>query len=505
MKKCIRNLSIISALAAFLGSLMAGRVTAQTFTILHSFTGLSSSAPYGNNDGANPSAGLILSGNTLYGTTKGGGSGGNGAVFKMNRDGTGITNLHSFAAGSGPFSNITNIDGASPNGLILYGNTLYGTTTSGGSSGNGTVFALNTDGTGFTSLHTFTATPDVWPYTNSDGTSPFAGLVITNGTLYGTAWLGGSHANGTVFTVKTNGTSFKTLYSFTAPAANPFTNSDGANPYSLILSGETLYGTAGGGGNPRYAGGSTGDGTVFAVNTDGTGFRTVYTFSASATNFSGIATNNDGACPTAGLILSGNAVYGTASLGGIANCGTVFAVNTDGSGLRTLHTFTNGSDGAFPYAELVLFGNTLYGTTSQSGSSGGGTVFAINADGSGFKTLYALAAGSVGARPSALLIANSILYGTTIVGGSQSNGTIFSLSLPSSNPPQLGLIPSGPNVVLTWRTNTTGTTGFALQSAPNLGPTAFWSSNSTLPVVINGQNTVTNPISGTQQFFRLSQ
>ena len=44
-----------------------------------------------------------------------------------------------------------------------------------------------------------------------------------------------------------------------------------------------------------------------------------------------------------------------------------------------------------------------------------------------------------------------------------------------------------------------------LQSSSNLGPTAVWASNSPGPVVVNGQNTVTNPITGTQMFFRLSQ
>src|SRR6266581_136289 len=87
-----------------------------------------------NRDGAGPSAGLILSGNTLYGTAYEGGSGGNGTVFKVNTDGTGFTTLHSFA---GPD------DGANPEaGLILLGNTLYGTAQCGGSSGKGTVFSL---------------------------------------------------------------------------------------------------------------------------------------------------------------------------------------------------------------------------------------------------------------------------------------------------------------------------------------------------------------------------
>ena len=105
---------------------------------------------------------MILSGNTLYGTASAGGSSGNGTVFAVNTDGTGFTNLHSFTATSGSQAYGTNSDGANPyGGLILSGNTLYGTARYGGSSGNGTVFAVNTDGTGFTNLHSFTATSDL--------------------------------------------------------------------------------------------------------------------------------------------------------------------------------------------------------------------------------------------------------------------------------------------------------------------------------------------------------
>jgi hypothetical protein len=62
-------------------------------------------------------------------------------------------------------------------------------------------------------------------------------------------------------------------------------------------------------------------------------------------------------------------------------------------------------------------------------------------------------------------------------------------------------------MILTWPTNYAGFSysGYALQSTTNLGSSAVWATNSLAPVVVNGQNTVTNPISGTQQFFRLSQ
>ena len=80
-----------------------------------------------------------------------------------------------------------------------------------------------------------------------------------------------------------------------------------------------LYGTT-------YGGGSAGNGTVFCIRTDGTGFKRVYSFSASSTNSSGIYTNSDGANPQAGLVISGNTLYGTTSGGGSSGYGTVFSL-----------------------------------------------------------------------------------------------------------------------------------------------------------------------------------
>ncbi len=71
-----------------------------------------------------------------------------------------------------------------------------------------------------------------------------------------------------------------------------------------------------------------------------------------------------------------------------------------------------------------------------------------------------------------------------------------------SSPAQLTIIPFGANLILTWPTNAVG---FTLQSTTNLGSPAVWSTNSAAPVVIGGQNTVTNAIGGPQQFYRLSQ
>src|SRR5437879_3737286 len=90
------------AQAAWLSLLLAGQITAQNFTTIYSFTATSGPDPSTNCDGANPLAGVILSGNTLYGTAILGENSGNGAVFKVNTDSTGFTALHSFTALSAP-------------------------------------------------------------------------------------------------------------------------------------------------------------------------------------------------------------------------------------------------------------------------------------------------------------------------------------------------------------------------------------------------------------------
>jgi uncharacterized repeat protein (TIGR03803 family) len=103
------------------------------------------------------------------------------------------------------------------------------------------------------------------------------------------------------------------------------------------------------------------------MNTDGSGFSVLYSF----------AGGTDGQHPTAGLILVGSTLYGTASGGGANGNGTIFQINTDGTGFSVIHQFAGGSDGVEPYADLMLSGSMLYGTTELGGSFGGGTVFAI--------------------------------------------------------------------------------------------------------------------------------
>jgi uncharacterized repeat protein (TIGR03803 family) len=450
-----------------------------------------------------PNSGLLSSGNTLYGTTPWGGSYGYGTVFKVNTDGTGFTNLYNFDETNGDYPFGT---------LVLSGNTLYGTTSGFNDdldqTGDGTVFSVNTDGTDFTNLYIFNSVDGQL----ADGSTPFAGLTLCGNTLYGTTALNDilNGNSGTIFAINTDGTGFTNLYSFTETilGAENYdsigTNSDGAWPIGVLtLSGNTLYGTA-------QLGGIYGFGAVFAVNIDGTDFTNLHSFSQLYTDSSLVNTNSDGINPVAGLILSGNTLYGTTQGGGFYGSGTVFAVNTDGTGFTNLYNFSatsphtsstsisTNSDGADPAGGLVLCGNTLYGTTAAGGANGAGTVFAVDTDGTGFTNLYTFTAlsalayyggtNSDGAYPfSGLVLSGNTLYGTTTEGGSSGGGTVYTLSL---GPITLNIQLNGNNVILTW-----GNPAFLLQAATNIGGVYATVPGATSPY--------TNTISGIQQFYRL--
>jgi uncharacterized repeat protein (TIGR03803 family) len=320
-----------------------------------------------------------LSRRTLYGTTAEGGNAGCGTIFKVNTDGTGFTVLHQFTAGG---SNAPlNMDGARPMArLLLSAHTLYGTAQRGGNN-EGTVFKVNTDGTGFVTLHMFAGLggPDL---TNQDGAFPQANLALLGNMLYGTAWGGGDGGHGTVFKLNTDGEGFAVLHSFTKGRGNDnghTSNADGAWPEAgLVISGDKLYGTTREGDVP-------GNGTVFKLNTDGAGFGVLHSFTAHGHSHPDI-TNNDGESPQ-GMILSGHTLYGIASESGSRFWGTVFKMNTDGTHFKVLHDF-DGNDGSHPLADQVMSGDTLYGAANFGGGRDGGTVFKVKTSGTGFAVLH---------------------------------------------------------------------------------------------------------------------
>ena len=206
------------------GTVFSVPVTGGTATVL---------ATFDITHGANPSAGLLLSGSTLYGTTWSGGSYSAGTVFSLPVTGGTPTVLASFDS----------TNGSSPQAvLMLSGSTLYGTTYQGGAYGDGTVFSLPVTGGTPTVLASFDGTNGQWPC---------AGLTLSGDTLYGTTFQGGAYGDGTVFSVPVTGGMPTVLASFNEVS--------GFGPWGdLTLSGTTLYGTT-------TAGGVYGLGTVFSI------------------------------------------------------------------------------------------------------------------------------------------------------------------------------------------------------------------------------------------------
>jgi len=248
---------------------------------------------YGS-DGWSPTGGLVVSEGTIYGTAAYGGDGYYGVIFRINTNGTDYTVLKHF----------NGEDGAYPySGLILSGNTLYGTTGAGGwrefGSGwaDGEVFKINTAGTDFTVLKTFTG---------NDGAGPMK-LTLSKNTLFGTTESGGKYGLGIVFRMKTDGTGYDTLREFSG-------GKDGARPNGgLILLGNFLFGTTRSGGNPADP--TYGNGVVFALNTQGRYFLKLK-------NFNNVARAN----PWSGLVFSGNTFYGATLDGGLTGNGTLYTL-----------------------------------------------------------------------------------------------------------------------------------------------------------------------------------
>jgi uncharacterized repeat protein (TIGR03803 family) len=193
---------------------------------------------------------------------------------------------------------------------------------------------------------------------------------------------------------------------------------------SLMLSSSTLFGTT-------WTGGTLAAqyGTIFSVNTDGTNYFTMH-------NFNG---TSDSRSPHSALTKVGPMLFGTSS--GMSDFGpgvdgTLYRINANGSGFQVLHTFSDGAtDGYRPYSDLTLVGSTLFGTTISGGAANGngrGTVFKINVDGTGFAILHSFSGADGAGLDGSLSVIGSTLYGTTSGGGDGNAGTIFSIGMDGS-------------------------------------------------------------------------
>ena len=413
------TLSVTSGWAV-LALLFAEVLSAQTYSVIHNFTGTP--------DGTWPLSGLTMdrAGN-LYGTTVYGGFAGSmscvngcGTVYRLSRTSNGwaTTILHAFKGPRG--------DGADPFSRVIFGRdgALYGTTFSGGTGPRGTVFRLSPpakscgnvpcpweeshysfaadllsgagpfaevafdaqgnlygttnyggpnycDGPNSCGVLYKVTTPIqewnqsvIWNYEQSSGNSPYAGIIFdASGNIFGVTTVGGSAGLGTLYEVTESGGSwtYSVLYNFTG-------QSDGTDPDGNLLEDAqgNFYGTA-------ARGGSGGGGTVFEFSPSGGGwnFRVLHSFSGTE--------GREG--PIAGLTMDANGnLYGTTFLDGAFGFGNVFKLTkSNGSwNYASLHDFSGGADGGGSYGTVLIdAAGNLYGTAMGGGATGDGVVWEI--------------------------------------------------------------------------------------------------------------------------------
>jgi len=343
---------------------------AQTFTVLHNFTG--------GVDGRTPDSGTIDAAGNFYGTTQAGGTNqtnctnGCGTVFKLSLKNSNwvLSTLYDFAGGS---------DGAAPRAGLTFGpdGAIYGATVNGGSQncdqGCGTVYKLR------------------------------PGVTFCRSVL--------CYWNETI------------LYSFTAGST------DGAYPSSPVSFDHAgnVYGATEGGGNNGlngYCHYFYGCGIVYQLSpSNGSWTETVlYIFQGGP----------DGRYPAGALALdnAGN-VYGASQgpeVGGLP--GSIFEMTPSQSGWNKtfIYEFQGSDDGSFPVGVLMDAAGNLYGETTFGGANGGGAVYELSAGSWNFNLLYSLAGNPQNRAARLTMDAAGNLYGTSYVGGQYGRGTVFKLT-----------------------------------------------------------------------------
>ncbi len=326
--------------------------------------------------GGGPRGGLTLgTDGYLYGTTVGLGLYGNGSVFKIATDGTGYKTLYSFKpviSGYNPYTApIQGLDG-----------NFYGTTNYGQTNGHpGSVYKLTLTPTG-------SVLKTLYNFDKTQGAYPTSLMQATDGNFYGTTQSGGTLAVGVIFKMTPAG---QLVW------VHNFTNTDGAVPYGPIIqaSDGNFYGTT-------RVGGMLGEGVVYKITPAGV-YHVLFNFN--------VGTSGPGAAPFAGLVQATDGKF----YGATTSAAVLYQITSAGAGTyKNIYTFTP-TTGQLP--GVSLFQNTngiLYGDTYSGGTGSSchcGVAYSLNG---GFHPFAALLTTSGKAGQVIQMLGNG-LTGTTSV------------------------------------------------------------------------------------------
>ncbi len=364
--------------------LLAATLHAQSVTIIHTMAQQEGSGIFSQLAAAPDGS--------LYGVAPADGTSGFGTVFKVTALGQ-LTILHTFLG----------TDGAEPYGRLLLASdgSLYGTTNSGGARNLGIIFQLvppagKSSQWTLTTLHTFSGL---------DGSNPYAGLNMDGaGTLYGTTTGGGTHGNGTVFSLTSGGT-FRTLHSFHFVQAAQYC----WEPYGEVLPANgVLVGATRNGGPTLF-------GALYEVSLDGSSFA----MEGTATNqtswmYAGLEQESDGN------------FYGVGLTGGANNTGALYRVTPAGD-ISVMYSLpASGYFGPYGNATLANDGRRYF-TAHNDDAQNDGRIVAV--DSAGNASIVYTFSGTDGATPAAqlTLAPDGDLYGSTMAGGANGYGVIFKI------------------------------------------------------------------------------
>lgn len=341
-----------------------------------------------------------------------------GAIFRMTADGR-YTLLH----GLDSFSNSdeTNKEGISPSGLTAGSDgAFYGFAELGGSTGNGTLFRVSTDGT-YTVLHTFAAYDNCGCKTNTGGANPAALSFGSDGALYGVTQTGGPSGYGTFFRLALDG-SYTDLHDF-----------PDLQPYDLVAGADgNFYGHGVGNGLGPVSGN-----LIFRLKPDGT-YSLVHQLGSTSTG--------EGEWINAMIYgRDGNLYVGTGdNQGGVGTNGALLRVGLDGS-TSILHSFAPNishlvwqgiyggwvrtplqisDEGASPVSLIQAADGTLYGALEFEGPDSGGSVFSMAPDGSNFNVLHSYGTNTPEASAQPHLVADAADGSVMVATG---NNELFNL------------------------------------------------------------------------------
>ena len=403
--------ALVIAIVFSLGAVVPQVAQAQTYKVIHDFTG--------GIDGSFPQAGLAMdrAGN-LYGTASEGGNAGFGTAFRLVHSGSKwiFYPIYSFKGG---------YDGGNPLGPLTIGpdGAFYGTTLDGGSSACGgdcgVVFRLRPPATAPPSAFTPWDETVLYAFTGLDGSEPVYPQLLFDqaGNLYGTTQFGGSNQGGAVFELTPSGGGWteKVLYGgFIGNGAS------GSQPYSGVVmdSAGNLYGTT-------SISGSGGDGVVYELSP--TQYGWVQTILHSFRN------GSDGGLSYGGLVMdqAGNLYGGTVS-GGTGDCGVIYELSPSNGGWTFAPIYNLPPCGGGPFETLTIDASgDIYGTAYADGAGGGGMVFKLSKS-NGTWTLTDLHDFSFHTEyfpyGAVTVGANGNLYGTASGGGAYGHGVVWEIT-----------------------------------------------------------------------------